>query len=110
MGRHSDHIAEEKEATCRGFASVPASDTMLDRKLVPAAAARMAPDVCHTPPKGGVVAASGRNHGAAFAYVARSMGITARSSSPLARVRLRSLGSPVTGPVWYELVTAMPRH
>ena len=35
-----------------------------------------------TPPTGGVVAASGGNHGAAVAYAARSLGITAEIFVP----------------------------
>ena len=108
---------------------MPAFNTMIDRKSVAAAAARIGPNVRHTPvlkgdfgieapvtmklellqhtgsfkprgafnrlqtaalPAGGVVAASGGNHGAAVAYVARSIGITAEifvpTGAPAAKV------------------------
>jgi threonine dehydratase len=104
---------------------------MIDRKSVAAAAARICPNVRHTPvllgdlgigtpvtmklellqhtgsfkprgvfnrlltatvPMGGVVAASGGNHGAAVAYVARRLGITAEifvpTGTPAAKLAL----------------------
>jgi threonine dehydratase len=139
MRQHSERIAQEKEATCRGFASMPAFDIMIDRKLVAAAAARIRSNVRHTPvlkgdlgigapvtmklellqhtgsfkprgafnrlltatlPVGGVIAASGGNHGAAVAYAARSMGIATEifvpTGTPTAKVaRIAGYGAHV---------------
>jgi threonine dehydratase len=121
MKRYIDPIPPKKEAACEEPGSVRASDIMIDRQMVAAAAERISPHVRHTPvlrselgldspvtlklellqhagsfkprgafnrmlngplPKAGVIAASGGNHGAAVAYAARALGVTAEIFVP----------------------------
>ena len=123
---------------------------MIDRKSVAAAAARIGPNVRHTPvlqgdlgigapvamklellqhtgsfkprgafnrlltaalPAGGVVAASGGNHGAAVAYAARSPGHHGGNLRPRRHARGQGRSDRrLRRPCGTRSATAMPRH